>query len=67
MTFSEKLSELQRESGLTDEELARALKVTVITVRRWKGGKLPNVPNAMALAEYFGVSLNALGLLEEQE
>lgn len=67
MTFSEKLIELRRKAGLSQEELAARLEVSRQAVSKWESGQtLPDLERAVALSRLFGVSLDYL-LKEEQE
>lgn len=38
MNFSEKIKQIRTELHLTQEDLARRLEVTLITVNRWESG-----------------------------
>ena len=66
MTFSEKLVELRRKAGLSQEELASRLEVSRQAVSKWESGQtLPDLERAVALSRLFGVSLDYL-MKEEQ-
>ena len=55
------LSELRRESGLTQEQLGNELGVSNKTVSRWETGTyLPPVEMLQALSNKYGVSINEL-------
>ena len=61
MTFSEKLVELRRKAGLSQEELASRLEVSRQAVSKWESGASdPSTMNLMALAKLFGVSAEEL-------
>lgn len=61
--FREQFSSLLDASGLTQEELASKLSVTVGTVNRWKQGhQTPSLEQLVAIAQYFEVSLDRLAL-----
>ena len=55
------LSELRRESGLTQEQLGNELGVSNKTVSRWETGTyLPPVEMLQALSNKYGVSINEI-------
>jgi len=61
MEFRERLFELRRQAGLSQEELANLLNVTRQAVQKWESGaSRPDMDNLTALAEYFHVSLDYL-------
>jgi len=61
----ERLRELRRDFGISQEKLAQELGVAVFTVQKWERGSfLPGVKALIALAEKFSVSLNWLLLGE---
>lgn len=61
MEFSERLFELRRRAGLSQEELANLLGVTRQAVQKWEAGaSRPDMDNLTALADYFQVSLDYL-------
>ena len=61
MEFHEKLQELRKQKGLTQEELAQALYVSRTAVSKWELGKgYPSIDSLKAIAKFFGVSLDAL-------
>ena len=61
MDFRERLFELRRQAGLSQEELANLLNVTRQAVQKWEAGtSRPDMDNLMSLAEYFQVSLDYL-------
>jgi len=69
-TFSEKLLELRRREGLSQEQLADRLGVTRQSVSKWEGGAaLPELGKLVALSELFSVSVDYLvkDRLEELE
>ena len=61
MTFSEKLTELRRKSGMSQEQLADRLGVTRQSVSKWEGGTaMPELVKLISLSELFGVSVDYL-------
>lgn len=61
MEFHEKLQELRKRKGLTQEELAELLYVSRTAVSKWESGRgLPNIESLKAIARYFSVSLDEL-------
>ena len=61
MEFNEKLQELRKQKGLTQEELAAALFVSRAAVSKWESGRgYPNIDSLKALAQYFSVSIDEL-------
>ncbi len=67
MRFEEKIVELRKAKGLSQEELAEQLGVSRQAVSRWELGQtLPDIPNLLQLCELFGVSADYLVKDEEQ-
>lgn len=67
MTFSQKLIDLRRRQGLSQEELSQRMDVSRQAVSKWESGQtMPDVGKLVALARLFGVSLDYL-LREEAE
>ena len=61
MEFSQRLYELRRKAGLSQEELANLVGVTRQAVQKWESGaSKPDLDNITALAGYFQVSLDYL-------
>ena len=61
MEFNEKLQELRKEKGLTQEELAQALFVSRAAVSKWESGRgYPGIDSLKAIAKYFSVSIDSL-------
>ena len=68
MELKEKLVELRRQKGLTQDELARELGITRQAVSKWERGVIaPATVNLVALGRLYGVPLDELvnGDLEE--
>ena len=61
MEFNEKLQELRKQKGLTQEELAAVLYVSRTAVSKWESGRgLPNIESLKAISRYFSISLDDL-------
>ena len=61
MEFNEKLQELRKQKGLTQEELAELLYVSRTAVSKWESGRgFPNIESLKAISKYFSVSLDEL-------
>lgn len=61
MEFNEKLQELRRQKGLTQEELAEQLYVSRTAISKWESGRgFPNIESLKAISKCFAVSLDEL-------
>jgi transcriptional regulator with XRE-family HTH domain len=61
MDFGEKLQELRKQRGLTQEELAERLYVSRTAVSKWESGRgYPNIDSLKAIAQMFSVTVDAL-------
>lgn len=61
MEFNEKLQELRKRKGLTQEELAECLYVSRAAVSKWESGRgYPNIDSLKAIAEFFGITVDSL-------
>ena len=61
MEFNEKLQELRKHTGLTQEELAELLFVSRTAVSKWESGRgYPNIDSLKAIARFFGVTIDEL-------
>lgn len=61
MEFNEKLQELRKQKGLTQEELAEALYVSRAAVSKWESGRgYPNIDSLKATAKFFSVTVDEL-------
>ena len=61
MEFSQRLYDLRRKAGLSQESLADLLGVTRQAVQKWEAGTTrPDMDNLTALAQYFNVTLDYL-------
>ena len=66
MEFNEKLQELRKQKGLTQEELAEKLYVSRTAVSKWELGRgYPNIESLQAIAKFFSVTVD--GLLSTDE
>ena len=61
MEFHEKLQELRKQRGLTQEELAEHLYVSRTAVSKWESGRgYPNIESLKAIGKFFSVSVDDL-------
>ncbi len=61
MEFSEKLQQLRKSKGLTQEELAQAIYVSRTAVSKWESGRgYPNLDSLKELAKFFSVTVDEL-------
>ena len=61
MEFNEKLQELRKRKGLTQEELAERLYVSRTAISKWESGRgFPNIESLKAISKTFCVSLDEL-------
>ena len=61
MKFEEKLIDLRKKYGMSQEELADRLGVSRQAISRWElGSTLPDAPNLLKLSDLFGVSIDYL-------
>lgn len=61
MEFNEKLQELRKRRGLTQEELAELLYVSRTAISKWESGRgFPNIDSLKAISKFFSVSLDEL-------
>lgn len=63
--LGEKIARLRKERGMTQEDLARELNISYQAVSKWENGvSSPDISNIKLLAQFFGVSIDALFGLE---
>ena len=63
LSIASRLAELRQEQGLSQEALAERLGVSRQAVSKWERGESsPDTDNLIALAELYGLSLDALVL-----
>lgn len=61
MEFYEKLQEVRKSRGLTQEELAEALYVSRTAVSKWESGRgYPSIDSLKDISSYFSVSIDEL-------
>ena len=66
MEFNEKLQELRKQKGLTQEELAASLYVSRTAISKWESGRgYPNIESLKSIAKFFSVTLDELFSTDE--
>ena len=61
MEFNEKLQELRKNRGMTQEELADALYVSRTTISKWELGRgYPSIDSLKDISKFFSVSIDDL-------
>ena len=61
MNFNEKLIELRKSKGLSQDELGNALGVSRQTISKWElAQSYPDFQRLVLLSDYFGLSLDTL-------
>ena len=61
MEFHEKLQELRKSRGLTQEELAEALYVSRTAVSKWESARgYPSIDSLKEISRYFSVTIDEL-------
>ena len=61
MEFNEKLQELRKQKGLTQEELAEKLYVSRAAISKWESGRgYPSIDSLKAISSFFTISLDEL-------
>ena len=61
MEFHEKLQELRKSRGMTQEELAAALFVSRTAISKWESGRgYPSIDSLKEISRYFSVSIDDL-------
>ena len=61
MEFNEKLQELRKQKGFTQEELAEKLYVSRAAISKWESGRgYPNIDSLKAIARFFSVTVDEL-------
>ena len=61
MEFHEKLQELRKNRGITQEELAEALYVSRTAISKWESGRgYPSIDSLKEISNYFSVTIDDL-------
>lgn len=61
MEFNEKLCELRKNKGLTQEELAQALYVSRTAISKWESGRgYPSIDSLKEISGFFAVTIDEL-------
>ena len=61
MELNEKIQQLRKQKGITQEELAEVLFVSRAAVSKWESGRgYPNIDSLKAIADYFDVTVDRL-------
>ena len=61
MEFNEKLQELRKRKGLTQEELAEKLYISRTAISKWESGRgMPSIESLKAISKFFAVTLDDL-------
>lgn len=61
MEFHEKLQELRKNRGLTQEELAEALYVSRTAISKWESVRgYPSIDSLKEISDYFSVTIDDL-------
>ena len=68
MEFNNKLYELRKQKGFSQEELANRLNVSRQTISKWEVGEsTPDMEKLVAISDLFEISLDELVLDKEEE
>ena len=61
MEFNEKLQQLRKEKGITQEELAKALFVSRTAISKWESARgYPSIDSLKEIAKFFSVTVDEL-------
>ena len=61
MEFHEKLQELRKKRGMTQEELAEALYVSRTAISKWESGRgYPSIDSLKEISSLFSISIDEL-------
>lgn len=68
LRIGEKIKQLRKARGVTQEQLANSIGVTFQAVSKWENGiTLPDIALAPALAGYFGVTMDDFSIMTSSE
>lgn len=68
MEFNNRLYEMRKQKGFSQEELANRLNVTRQTISKWEvGDSTPDMEKLIAISDLFGISLDELVMGKTQE
>ena len=66
MEFHEKLQELRKTKGITQEELAQSLYVSRTAISKWESGRgYPSIDSLKEISRFFSVTIDELICSEE--
>ena len=66
MEFNEKLQELRKQKGITQEQLSQALFVSRTAISKWESGRgYPSIDSLKAISKFFGITIDELLSCEE--
>lgn len=66
MEFNEKMQDLRKSKGLTQEELANDLYVSRTAISKWESGRgYPSIDSLKVISKYFSITLDELLSSEE--
>lgn len=60
MGYAANLCELMNKTGVSSCKLAKNIGVHTTTVTNWRGGTAPKIEHLKLVADYFGVTVDAL-------
>ena len=61
MEFGQKLQELRKSRGITQEELGKSLYVSRTAISKWESGRgYPNIDSLRAIAKFFCITVDEL-------
>lgn len=61
MEFNEKLQQLRKQKGITQEQLAQALYVSRTAISKWESGRgYPNIDSLKEIASFFEITIDEL-------
>lgn len=68
MSFNNRLYQLRKQKGLSQEELANRLNVSRQTISKWEvGDSTPDMEKLIAISDLFNISLDTLITGKEEE